>query len=279
MSVYLNGEFVAEARAQVSVFDRCFLYGDGLFEALRVHRGKVFRANEHWLRLQRGAEFLKISLPETAQQVSAAMNRLIAENSLTEGVIRITLSRGVGIRGYSPRGADKPILVISTHPLEAPKASPDGWKLVVSSFRVPAGDLVAMHKTCNKLHNVLARAEAEARRANEALILNSDGIVAEATSSNLFWIENDVVHTTPIAAGLLPGVTRDFVIQLCGALKVPVRETKITPEELNQAAGVFLTLSTLGIVEVLTFENHTLSRSSLVQRLKQAYDDAMQSES
>ncbi len=271
MIVFLNGAFVPEEQALVSVFDRSFLYGDGLFETLRVYKGKPFLSGQHVIRLERGAKFLNIKLPYAAVEIEAAMQRLIEENEISDGVIRMTLSRGVGVRGYSPRGADKPTLVIAIHPFEG--GPPESWKLVLSSYRVAANDPVAMHKTCSKVHNILARAEAEARHAHEALILTTEGNVAEASSSNLFWITNGAVQTTPVKTGILPGVTRDFVIELCRAQKIGIREEDVTPEELYQAEGVFLTLSTLGIVEVATFENHTLARSELASRLIKAYGE------
>lgn len=277
MIVFLNGEFVPEAQAVVSVFDRSFLYGDGLFETLRVYKGKPFRSRQHVARLERGAKFLNIKLLYDAEQIKLAMKRLVKENGISEGVIRMTLSRGVGVRGYSPRGAEKPTLVIATHHFEG-AIPPEGWKLVLSSYRVAANDPVAMHKTCSKLPNVLARAEAEWRHAEEALILTTDGNVAEASGSNLFWITKGEVRTTPVRTGILPGVTREFVIELCRAQEIGIREEDVIPEELYQAEGVFLTLSTLGIVEVSTFENHTLARSEIVSRLIKAYGEAVEKE-
>ena len=211
MIVFLNGQFSPEAEAKVSVFDRSFLYGDGLFESVRVYRSEPFRWPQHLVRLHAGAEFLGIRIPFSDAELTTAARELVTRNALPEALLRLTLSRGAGPRGYSPKGADSPTLVLTLHP--APVVSPEKprrWKLITSSFRIPAGDRLATFKTTNKLAQVLARAEAEERGADEALLLNTDGRFAEAASSNLFWIEHGTICTTPLAEGLLAGVTRAF---------------------------------------------------------------------
>src|ERR1041384_3236666 len=117
MIVFLNGQFVPEDQAVVSVFDRSFLYGDGLFEALRMSRGKLFRWSQHFERLARGADFLKLEVPFAPKKTEDFASRLIAQNEIQDGLLRVTLSRGVGVRGYSPKGADRPLLVMTCHGL------------------------------------------------------------------------------------------------------------------------------------------------------------------
>src|SRR5262245_37161887 len=157
MIVFLNGQFVPEANAVVSVFDRSFLYGDGLFETLRICHGKPFRWHQHLERLQRGAEFLKLRLPFTPAEMANFSTQLIAQNQLEDGLLRVSLSRGVGPRGYSPRGADQPFLVMTCFatPVINPQ-NPPRWKLITSSFRVPCGEKLSNFKTCNKLPQVMA---------------------------------------------------------------------------------------------------------------------------
>src|SRR5258705_335330 len=115
MIVFLNGHFVPEESAFVSVFDRSFLYGDGLFETVRVYRGNLFRWTQHFERLARGADFLKLHVPFTPEQMKDFASRLIAQNEMQDGLLRVMLSRGVGVRGYSPKGADRPFLVMTCH--------------------------------------------------------------------------------------------------------------------------------------------------------------------
>lgn len=272
MIVFLNGQFVPEADAKVSVFDRSFLYGDGLFESVSVYAGKPFRWAQHLERLHVGAKFLGICIPFTDAELTAAASELVARNTLPEATLRLTLSRGVGPRGYSPKGADSPMLVMTLHP--APVVSPENptrWKLITSSFRIPAGDRLATFKTANKLAQVLARAEAEERGADEALLLNTDGRFAEAASSNLFWIENGVVCTTPLAEGLLAGVTRAFVLELAQQLGLATAERSCRLKQLLQAQGVFLTTSSLEIGPAISLDGIPLRESVITQRLHQEY--------
>ncbi len=272
MTVFLNGQFVPEADAKVSVFDRSFLYGDGLFESVRVYAGKMFRWPQHLERLHAGAKFLGIRLPFSDEELTAAATELVTRNAMTEANLRLVLSRGVGPRGYSPKGANSPTLVMTLHP--APVVSPEKpmrWELITSSFRIPAGDRLATFKTANKLAQVLARAEAEERGADEALLLNTDGRFAEAASSNLFWIEHGVVCTTPLAEGLLAGVTRAFVLELAGQLGLPTAERSCRLWQLQQAAGVFLTTSSLEIVPAIALDGVPLQESPLTKHLHLAY--------
>jgi branched-chain amino acid aminotransferase len=272
MTVFLNGQFVPAAQAAVSVFDRSFLYGDGLFETMLVLNGRPFRWARHCERLERGARFLKLNLPFDRETLARSAAELIARNQMPEAVLRLTLSRGVGQRGYSPRGADKPTLVMTLHPLDAATTGLlPRWRARTTSFRLPANEPLAQFKTCNKLAQILARAEAEAAGANEGLLLNTDGCVVEGASSNLFWLEGNTVCTPPVAGGILPGVTRDVVPELCAKLKLQFREADTRPEELAQSDGVFLSLSTHGIVELVDLDGSPLRSSPMTTLLSQAY--------
>jgi branched-chain amino acid aminotransferase len=279
MIVLLNGRFVAEAEALVPVSDRGFLYGDGLFETLRVHRGVPFRWAQHLRRLVEGARFLGIPLPGTAEQLRAYAGQLIELNRMPESLLRVTLTRGAGPRGYSPSGANAPTLVMTLHP--APDAADQPaplWRAVTASFRLPANEALARHKTCNKLPQILARAEAEARAGDEALLLNTLGEIVEGAGSNLFWLRDGTVCTPPLDSGILAGVTRELVLEICRKLGLATRETAITPVELRQTDGVFLSLSSWGIVEVIALDGHPLARSPLVARLQAAGREALRAE-
>ena len=278
MLVFLNGKLVPEEKAVVSIFDRSFLYGDGLFETVRVFNGKPFRWKQHMQRLRQGAAFLKIKLPFSSDKLLSAALKLIAKNKMPDSVLRLVLSRGVGTPGYSPRDAKKPVLVMSLRP--APKNSPKNpaqWKLITSSFRLPANDPLAAFKTCNKLPQVLARAEADAAGANEALLLNTNGFVVEGASSNLFWIKGGMIYTAPLVAGILPGVTRQVVFEIAARLKIPVREKNIRPKELARVDGIFLSLSSFGIVEGVSLDGKKLRKSPLTSQIAQAYHEILNS--
>ena len=223
-------------------------------------------------RLERGAEFLNIKVPFPPAALSEFAAQLVGRNQMPDALLRLTLSRGVGVRGYSPQGATQPSLVMSLHP--APVIDPQNpprWRLVTSSFHLPANEPLAQFKTCNKLAQVLARAEADAANADEALLLNTDGVVAEATSSNLFWVEGNTVCTPPLASGILAGVTREVVLEICQGLGLAVREAGIRQAELHQADGVFLSLSSVGIAEGVSLDGRTLRLSPVVAGIRRDY--------
>ncbi|MCX6895515.1 MAG: aminodeoxychorismate lyase [Verrucomicrobia bacterium] len=271
--IFLNGQFVPEDRAVVSVFDRGFLYGDGLFETMRVVNGQPFRWTQHLERLQHGADFLKIKLPFPPDALRWFVGDLIAQNEMPDSLLRLTLSRGVGPRGYSPKGAESPTLVMTLHPAPgAPVSGPASWKLITSSLRLPVGDPLARFKTANKLAQVLARAEADAAGADEVLLLDTNGHVAEASGGNLFWIERGAVCTPPLTAGILPGVTRAVIFELCQKLNLSVRETNILPAQLRAVDGVFVSLSSFGVVEAVSLDGQSLNASPLVEKLRAAYE-------
>ena len=280
MVVFLNGKFVPEAEAVVPLNDRGFLLGDGLFETVRVANGKTFRFAQHLERLARGAEFLKIQLPFTPRELQKFADQLIAQNELSEAVLRVTLTRGAGARGYSPKNSGVPTLALTLHPLPPQSADePAQWSLVTSSFRIPAGDALAAFKTTSKILNVLARAEAEEKGADEALLLNTNGEVAETAGGNLFWIYQDHVCTVPTGRGVLPGITRAVVLEICQTLGLATNKRIIKPEQLRNAAGIFVTQSALGIISVAAFDGLPVAPSPLVDQIAAAYHELLVRES
>ena len=275
MIVFLNGKFVPEEQALVSVFDRAFLYGDGLFETMRVVNGKPFRWWDHMERLRKGGDFLGIKIPFGCKSLEKFAAELIAQNKMPDALMRLTVSRGIGPRGYSPKGADKPTLVMTMHPAPNKPALP--WKLHIASQRLPASDKLAQFKTANKLAQVLARAEADAAGADEALLLNTDGHVVEGASSNLFWIEGKTVCTPPLTDGLLAGVTRAVTMEICQSLSLSLAERAVTPEQLRRADGVFLTLSSIGVAEATALDGSPLATSPIAADIHRAYEKLLSS--
>lgn len=279
MIVFLNGQFVPEEQAAVSVFDRSFLYGDGLFETIPVYGGRPFRWAQHLERLSRGAQFLKIDPPFGPKELRGFARDLTERNQVPNGVLRLTLSRGVGERGYSPKGASVPLMAMTVHPVPAvDPAHPPAWQLITSSYRLSAADPLSSFKTNNKLLNILARAEADAANADDALLLNTNGEVAETSSANLFWIYRDSVYTTPTGRGALPGITRALVLEICQVIGLPTNKKVIKPESLRNAEGMFLTLSSLGIVVANSLDGEPVAHSSLTDKICQAYHDMVRRE-
>ena len=279
MWAFLNGAIVPERDAVIPVHDRGFLYGDGAFETIRVCRSRAFRLADHLERLAGGAAFLKIKLPFSRSELQRHTADLIARNAFSDAILRITLTRGAGERGYSPRGADHPTLAMTLHPappLDAARATE--WTVMTASHRVPAGDALAGFKSANKLINILARMEAEEQGANEALLLNTAGEVAEAASANLFWISDGKILTPPVATGILPGVTRSVVLELCRTRRLPAIERATRLAELQNAQAIFLTQSAFGVIAVTRLDGSPVPASPLVAELHRAFCEAMELE-
>jgi len=272
MIVFLNGEFVPEEKAVVSVFDRGFLFGDGLFEAMLVRRGKIFRWDQHVVRFQRGVDLLKLTVPYSPEELFRFSMQLIEGNKMPECLLRLNISRGITARGYSPKNAHHPAVVLSLHPAPVlDDKGPARWRVITSSYCLPANDPLTSVKTANKLPEVMARAQADAAGAHDAILLNPGGYIAEGTSCNIFWVRDKVVCTTPLASGALPGVTRAAIHELCVKMKIPYREKSAKPADLLKAQGAFLTNTSMGVVEVESLDGHKLPRSPSVKKLWAAY--------
>jgi branched-chain amino acid aminotransferase len=274
MFVFLNEKFVPEKQAVIPVSDRGFLLGDGLFETMRVANGRPFRLAQHLERLSRGADFLKIKLPFTPVELETFARQLIKRNQMPEAILRLTLTRGPAGRGYAPSGESKPTVVMTLHPTPSP-SNPAGWNLVTSSFQIPAADPLASFKTTSKILHVLARAEAVERGADEALLLNTNGEVAETAGGNLFWTDKNKVCTVPTGCGILPGVTRAVVLEICQTRGLTVNQRVIKPEALQKFQGLFITQSVFGIVPVAELDGRPVTPSPVVERLAHAYGDQL----
>ncbi len=279
MVVYFNGEFVPEEQARVSVFDRAFLYGDSVFETMRVCHRRVFRWHQHIERFVRGLELLRIQCPVPLPQLRDAARKLIDQNHLEDALLRLTLSRGVGPRGYSPAGADSPLLVMALYPSPAIDApNPLHWRLITSSMRLAPADPLASVKTGSKLLQVLARMEAEAAHAEEALLVNTNGEVAEGAGANLFWTRGPVVYTSPTAVGVLPGITRAVILEICASQNIVVKKRLTKVEVLHSSDALFLTNSVQGIIEVDSLDGHVFPGSAMVERLREAFGEVFRKE-
>ena len=279
MDVFLNGQFVTEGHAVVSINDRGFMYGDGLFETMRVFNGKPFRMAQHLERMVRGADFLRIKLPFTPKELQQFAAQLVEKNQMPDSVLRVTLTRGPGERGYTPKGAETPTMVMTLHP--APPLDPNSppqWSLITSAYRIPASDPLSSFKTTNKLVSIMARTEAVEKGADEALITNTNGEVAETAGANLFWVYNNKICTTPTGRGVLPGLTRAVVLEICQVLALPTNKRVIKPEALKNAEGIFLTQSALGVVTIRSLNGEQVPQSPLVEKIHRAYCEMLAKE-
>ncbi|MBU0671771.1 MAG: aminotransferase class IV [Candidatus Margulisbacteria bacterium] len=248
---YLNGKIVPLEQAVIPVSDRGFLYGDGVFESLRTYHTKPFQLEEHIKRLLRGAKLLRLRALPSAAQLKLAILKTLAANKYKESYIKVIITRGATKgHGLSPKQAvGKPSIIILVEPQKPypNKIFTLGWKAIISSIvrpDVPASKI----KSLNYVNNVLAKAEASRAGADEAIMFDEKGNVAEGTISNIFVVKHGILNTPPKEAPILAGLTRDLVIKLAKQSAFPVVEKVITPKELYTADECFVTFSGAGVV-------------------------------
>jgi branched-chain amino acid aminotransferase len=241
---------------------------------MRVVNGRPFRMAQHLERMTRGADFLKIKPPFTPKELEKFAVQLIEQNKVPDAILRVTLTRGPGTRGYTPNGESRPTVVMTLHAAPLPELSVE-WNLVTSSFRIPASDALASFKTTSKILHVMARAEAKEKGADEALLINTNGEVAETASGNLFWVYQDKICTVPTGRGVLPGITRAIVLEICQTLGLQTNKRVIKPDALRKSQGLFVTQSALGIVPVATFDGEPVTPSPLVDQISSAYNEML----
>lgn len=258
MKIYLNGKIVPKEEAAVSVFDHGVLYGDGVFEGIRFYSGRVFRLDDHIDRLYRSARAILLTIPMTPDEMSQAVLETIRANNLTDGYVRLVVTRGEGSLGLSPKSCPRPTVfiiaaTISLYPEEMYKV---GLKLVTcATRRIAHGALSPMVKSLNYLNNIMAKVEAERAGAGEGLMLNEQGYVAECTGDNVFIIRDGRIVTPPIAAGALAGVTRAVVFELVRNLGIDFREENITRYDIYTADECFLTGTAAEIIPAVELDS------------------------
>ncbi|MHB1419156.1 MAG: aminotransferase class IV [Bacillota bacterium] len=257
--VYLDGQLLPASEARIAAADYGFLYGYGLFETLRVYQGKPFMAKEHLERLQQGSALLDINLTGTVD-LGQAMAEIIAANIITDGSLRLTISRKAGAPPWDMSDALPTIyLSVSSHLTYAAEQYQKGFRAVTASFRRNEKSPLAGIKSLNFLENVLAKREAKAAGLDEAILLNTAGLVAEGSTSNLFIVDRyGKLITPPATVGLLPGITRQAVMELACKYARPCAEQPLSTADVYQAAESFLTSSIMEIMPLVELDGHTI---------------------
>ena len=244
--IWLNGGFVDSTHARVHIHDRGFTLGDGLFETLAVRAGKPLRVRAHLARLEQGARALRIPIPHDERALAQALSDTIRINGVRDGVLRLTLSRGAGARGLAPPENPVPTLAIAVHaglPAETPVRA-----IVAKTARRDEGSALARVKSLSYLEGVLARIEAGDAGADEAILLNTQGRVADGAASTLFVFLGDWLLTPAVAEGALPGIVRAAAIRELGAVERP-----LAPEDVHQASEAMLANS-LGVRALIALD-------------------------
>lgn len=242
--VFLNRRFVPEEEASFSVFDRGLLYGDGLFETVRVYGGKFFQLGSHIRRLFDGLKVLGIKVPYTRDEMEIFARELAITNHINEGFVRIVVSRGEGFLGFSPRGSGAPHVAICARERPVALRRKEVWKLMIHKHPISPLPL----KSLSYMPHVLAKKAAEDASFDDAILLDAKGTVIEATASNLFLWKDGILITPPLSTGCLPGITRSELIKVARKEKYRVIEKTFGVRECKQADGFFLTNSLLEII-------------------------------
>jgi branched-chain amino acid aminotransferase len=259
--IYIDGEFYSEANAKVSVFDHGLLYGDGIFEGIRFYNGRVFRLEEHLERLWDSARSICLEIPMTRQEITEALLETIRQNHLRDGYIRLLVTRGVGNLGLNPEQCKRPsvIIIAATIALYHEDFYSKGLNIVtVATRRSNPASLNPAVKSLNYLNNVMARIEANLAGADEALMLNDAGNIAECTADNVFTIKDGQIYTPPITAGALRGITRSVVFDIAGEFGVKVNEADLTRHDIFVADECFLTGTAAEIIPVVKADGRVI---------------------
>lgn len=252
--IYIDGKFYSEADAKVSVFDHGLLYGDGVFEGIRFYNGRVFRLEEHLERLWASAHSICLEVPMTRRGLTDALLNTIRKNDLRDGYIRLVVTRGVGNLGLNPEQCKNPsvIIIAATIALYHEDFYRKGLNIVtVATRRSNPASLNPAVKSLNYLNNVMARIEANLAGADEALMLNDEGNVAECTADNVFILKHGQIFTPPITAGALRGITRSVVFDIAAEFNISVVEANFTRHDIFVADECFLTGTAAEIVPVI----------------------------
>ncbi|MDK8183806.1 branched-chain-amino-acid transaminase [Paenibacillus sp. UMB4589-SE434] len=251
--IYLDGQYVTKEEAKVSVYDHGFLYGDGIFEGIRIYEGNIFKCKEHLERLYDSAKSIMLDIPLTIEEMQNVLVETIRRNQLRDGYIRLIVSRGAGNLGLDPLRCPKASIIIIVEQLAIypEEAYRNGLRTVSVSQRRNIPDaLNPKIKSLNYLNNILVKIQANLADVGEAIMLNAQGYVAEGSSDNIFIIKKGVVYTPPCYLGALEGITRNTIIDLCAELGYKLKEEPFTLHDVYVADEVFFTGTAAEVIAV-----------------------------
>jgi len=279
--VYLNGSLVPRSQASISALDYGFLYGYGLFETMRAYGGQVFRLDSHLRRLESSSRILE--LPIDTQELKGAIMDTLQANQLGDARIRITVSIGEGSMVLDPDSCGSPtILVLAAHYQPySEEVYQRGFRAVVSSIRRNSQSPVPRLKSANFLESALAKREARRAGVDDTLFLNEKGLLAEASTSNIFLVTNGVLKTPGLDSGILPGITREVILELASKLGIKAIEQDTGLDELYQAEEAFLTNSMVEIMPLIEVDGKLIGDGrpgAVTKRLMAAYRELVRHE-
>jgi len=277
MKIFIDGKYLDERDAKISVFDHGLLYGDGIFEGIRAYNGRVFKLKEHIDRLFYSAKAILLELPMSHAELMKATVETCRKNKLRDGYIRLVVTRGVGTLGLNPRTCKKPSVIIIADKIQLypPEFYAKGLTIItVPTTRNLHSALNPAIKSLNYLNNILAKIEANNGGCEEAVMLNAEGFVAECTGDNLFIVKNGELFTPPLSAGALYGITRHTVIELAQAAGLKVSEPNLTRYDLFNADECFLTGTGAELIPVVKIDGRIIGSGkpgALTRKLVEDY--------
>lgn len=284
LQIYIDGQYVPKEEAKISVFDHGFLYGDGIFEGIRAYNGRVWRLTEHLDRLYESAKGIWLEIPVTWKEMERIVLETCARNDLKDAYIRLVVSRGAGDLGLDPRKCPKPSVIciadkISLYP---PEVYETGMKVIsVSTRKVPQATFSPQVKSLNYLSSIMAKITAIQTGYPEVVMLNADGYVAEGTGDNIFMIKKGKVLTPPTWIGVLPGMTRGVVLEICQELGIPCEEQVFTLHDLYNADEAFLTGTAAEVCPIIEVDHRAVGTGKpgeITQRIITRFRERCQSE-
>lgn len=281
--VWINGQFFDKLDAKVSVYDHGLLYGDGIFEGIRVYNGRVFRHREHIERLYDSAKAIALTIPITMEKMMEAVEATVRENRKENGYIRLVVTRGPGTLGLDPRKCEPQIIIIVDDIALYPKELYDnGLEIITAStIRNHPNAVNPRIKSLNYLNNILAKIEAIRAGCLEAIMLNHKGEVAECTADNIFLVKKGVLRTPTVDAGALEGVTRNLVLELANKAGIPAIETTLSRHDVYIADEMFLTGTGAEIIPVTKVDDRTIGTGKpgpITRQLREAFTAATRGE-
>jgi branched-chain amino acid aminotransferase len=272
---YVNGRFVPETEATVSIFDRGFLYGDGVFETMRLYSGKIFRLADHMQRMAYGLESLRLDCAVETAQVEAIFDELLERNRLKDGVARICVTSGPTDSKRS--SAERPTLVATAQPLD-PARLPASLRVMTATIRLDEDSVFAGVKTSNRLPYIVARTQATQAGYDEALLLNERSHICEFSVSNIFLVKTGALWTPPLMDGALPGVTRGVVIMLAAKLGITCYEMSLGLDGCADADEVFATNSLIEVTPVRQLDQQVFATTKMTEQIANAYQQLVREE-
>lgn len=277
--IFMNGRLVAKDKAVVSVYDHGLLYGDGIFEGIRVYAGRVFRLEEHVDRLYESANAIRLEIPLTPEEMTEAVEKTVAANKIEDGYVRLVVTRGAGSLGLDIRKTSDPqvIIIADTITLYPEELYKKGMAIVTAStIRNHPAALSPRIKSLNYLNNILAKIEGTDAGCAEALMLNHKGDVAECTGDNIFLVKHNVLLTPPLDSGILAGVTRQVVMELAREQGITVREQTLQRHDVYTADECFLTGTAAEVIPVVKVDGRAIGAGQpgpLTIRLRQRFQE------